>query len=138
MKLEGESGIIEISILGRSHVNAQDYWDANWLDSEIKVEVYCFKAHYITYVRVDDLQRFYDELIKLEHFAVKQAEFTTMEEGLHLLCTMRPNGSVLCTGTAADETGNILKFALKTDLISIGNLARQLKSTLNLYPIIGK
>lgn len=89
-------------------------------------------------MRVDDLQSFYDNLISLERCAVKQAEFTTMEEGLHLLCTMKPNGSVLCTGAAADENGNILKFVLKTDLFSIGNLARQLKSTLSAYPIIGK
>jgi hypothetical protein len=66
MMLKGESSVIAINILRRSNINTSDYWDANWIEAEIKIQVPGFKAHYGANLRIDDLQRFHESLINLE------------------------------------------------------------------------
>ena len=137
MVLKGELGTIEINVIRRSSTNTDDYWDANWLESEIKVNVPGFKVSYGISLRVEDLQTFYDALVNLTAFTANKAEFKTMEEGLYLKCIANSRGQVVCSGRAKNQP-NILEFELQTDIISVNNFASELKSTLELFPLIGK
>lgn len=137
MRLKGDIGKLEIKILKRSNSETEDYWDANWLESEIRIDVPGFNALYGTNLRVDDLQRFYEGLTALQNSSVKEAEFTTMEEGLYLHCELALNGNINCKGKANNDTGNSLDFNLQTDLASLDDFVDELKAVLQSYPLVG-
>lgn len=137
MRLKGDIGKLEIKILKRSNSETEDYWDANWLESEIRIDVPGFSTLYGTNLRVDDLQRFYEGLTALQNSSVKEAEFTTMEEGLYLHFELVPNGSINCKGKANNDTGNSLDFNLQTDLASLDVFVDELKTVLQSYPLVG-
>ncbi len=137
MRLKGDIGKLEIEILKRSNSETEDYWDANWLESEIRIDVPGFSAFYGTNLRVDDLKSFYERLTALQNSSRKEAEFATLEEGLYLYCELAPNGSVNCKGSTNNGTGNSLNFNLQTDLASLGVFVDELRKILTSYLLIG-
>ncbi len=137
MKLKGDSGKLEINILRRSNSETDDYWDGNWLESEVRVEVSGFSSLYGINLRVDDLQRFYESLTALQKDNAKDSEFTTMEEGLYLHFAVNPNGSINCKGKASNEIGDSLDFKYQTDLASLDTFMSELEIVLKSYPLIG-
>jgi hypothetical protein len=137
MRLKGDIGKLEIKILKRSNSETEDYWDANWLESEIRIDIPGFNTLYGTNLRVDDLQRFYEGLTDLQNSSIKEAEFTTMEEGLYLHCELLPNGNINCKGKANNDTGNSLDFIFQTDLASLDVFVDELKAILQSYPLVG-
>lgn len=137
MRLKGDIGKLEINVLRRSNSETNDYWDGNWLESEIRIEVPGFNTLYGANLRVDDFQRFYEGLVVLQNGNTKQVEFMTMEEGLYLHCEVESNGIVNCKGTANTETGNSLDFNLQTDLASLDVFVDELKAVLQSYPLVG-
>jgi len=137
MILKGDTGILEITILKRSNSETDDYWDGNWLESEIRIDVPGFKALYGTNLRVEDLQRFYESLLALKNNRSKEAEFTTMEEGLYLHLDVEPNGTINCKGKANNEGGNSLDFKVQSDLATLDSFIDDLRTTLESYPIVG-
>lgn len=137
MKIQGDLGSLEINIYGRSDSETSDYWDGNWLNSEIQVNIPTFKSSYKSNLRVDDLQRFYQRILALQNCSANEVEFTTMEEGLYLSIKLDYNGDLNCKGIAADGNGNSLNFGFKTDSASLNIFKGELESTLILYPIVG-
>ncbi|MDR2385884.1 MAG: hypothetical protein LBD80_09555 [Tannerella sp.] len=137
MILKGDIGKLEIKVLKRSNSETDDYWDGNWLESEIRIDVPGFNTLYGTNLRVDDLQRFYEKLTDLQSRNINEAEFTTMEEGLYLHCELVANGLIECKGKANNDTGNSLNFRLQTDLASLDIFVNELKMILKSYPLVG-
>lgn len=137
MILESETGTIEIKILNRTDTETTDYWDGNWLHSAIKINVRGFSAIYNANLRVDDLQRFYANLLSIKNDCIKEAKFTTMEEGIYLDLKIEPKGSLTCIGRANDENGNSLKFKIESDQASLNHFTEKVRTTLELYPLIG-
>lgn len=136
MILIGNDGKLEINILRRSNLEADDYWDGNWLDSEIRIDVQSFKSLYGTNLRVDDLQMFCERLIALRGNKENEAEFTTLEDGLYLHCKLEYNGIINCRGKANNDTGNSLEFRLQTDLVSLDIFIHELEVVLKSYPLV--
>ena len=138
MILQSESSFVQINVLRRSHPESTDFEDGNWLESEIKINVYGFKALYGANLRADDLQRFYEALEKLSNNLTKEVEFTTMEEGLYLKGQFDITGNIKWEGVANSEPGgNSLTFFIETDNASIGKLAKQVKEISDKYPVLG-
>jgi hypothetical protein len=137
MILKGDIGKLEIKVLRRSNSETDDYWDGNWLESEIRISVSGFNALYGTNLRVDDLQDFYEKLIDLQNNNINEAEFTTMEEGLYLHCESTTNGMIQCNGKAINDIGNCLYFKIQTDLASLDAFIDEIKVVLEFYPSIG-
>ncbi|WP_129713930.1 hypothetical protein [Pedobacter sp. SYP-B3415] len=137
MILKGDIGKLEIRVLKRSNSETDDYWDGNWLESEIRIDVPGFNTLYGTNLRVDDLQTFYKKLTGLQSGNINEAEFITMEEGLHLHCELVANGLIECKGKANNNTGNSLDFRLQTDLSSLHIFVNELKTILKSYPLVG-
>lgn len=136
MELSG-TGKIEITILGRVNSETNDYWDGNWLEVEIRIEVFGIKTIYRANFRVEDLQRFYEDLTLLNEKNSKKAEFTTMEEGLYLHINVELNGIVNCIGRADTGSGNRMDFNVQSDLAILDVFIRELKTTLESYPLVG-
>lgn len=137
MLLKNSIEFLEITILRRENPQAEDFWDANWLKAEIKIEVEGFKAHYATNLRVDDFQRFYEQMNDLKKGISQEAKFFTMEDGLSLSCKLQSTGNLMCEGRANNETGNILEFKLLLEGIFIERIINQLDTILKIYPLIG-
>ena len=138
MILQSGDTFVQIKVAKRSYPNNNDYWDGNWLLSEIKINVSGFKNIYRTNLRADDFQRFYEGLEKLNKNLVKEVEFTTMEEGLYLKGQIDITGNIKWEGIAKSEPGSSsLTFLMETDNTSVSRLAKQVKEILNNYPIVG-
>ena len=137
MRLTGDLGKLEISVLRRSNSETDDYWDGNWLESRIEVDVRGINVLYSANLRVDDFQRFYESLKALKNGTTKESEFTTMEEGLYLHFQVEYNGSVNCKGKANTESGDSLDFKLQTDLGALDRFLGELGVTLKSYPLVG-
>ena len=58
MRIKNEASKLEINILRRSNSETEDYWDGNWLETEIRIQVSGFNCIYGTNLHVDDLQKF--------------------------------------------------------------------------------
>lgn len=139
MKISGTTGEqLEISILRRSNPKSLDYWDANWLECEIKIIVSNFNSIYGTNLRVEELQKFYADLIKLQKGIENEALFITIEEGLYLECKIKRNGILEITGKATNEVGNNLSFSVQTDFTSLDTFINEMKAALEIYPLKGK
>lgn len=135
MKLLGDSGKLEVNILGRDHTDSLDFWDGNWVNSEIKIEVPGFNAFYEANLRLDDISRFYQALIKLKSGTSNEAEFTTLEDGLYFRLAVERNGSINCNGKARNNLGSTLNFILDTDLATLDNFVREIDAILKSYPL---
>ena len=136
MELSG-TGKIEITILRRVNSETNDYWDGNWLEVEIRIEVFGIKTIYRANFRVKDLQRFYEDLTLLDEKTSEKAEFTTMEEGLYLHINVELNGIVNCIGRADTGSGNRMDFNVQSDLATLDVFIRELKTNLESYPLVG-
>lgn len=137
MILKGDTGKLEINVLKRGDSETNDYWDGNWLETEIIINVPGYNAFYGTNLRVDELQRFLEGLIALQTINERVAKFTTMEDGLYLHCEVESNGTVNVNGKANNNTGSILDFRLQTDLASLDIFVNELRGVLKLYPLVG-
>lgn len=137
MIFKAESGVIKINIIKRSFPDSDDYWDANWLEAEVEIDIPNFHASYNMNFRVDELQKFNEELINLRSLFVKEASFTTMEEGLRLECKTNSRGHVLCRVKAIDEYQTCLNFDLETDIPSIAYWIKEVETVLQKYILIG-
>lgn len=138
MILKSEGRFIEITILGRSYPESTDFEDANWLESEIKIEVPGFKGLYGANLRADDFERFCKDLEKLKTNQSSKVEFATMEGGLYLQGLLGMTGNIKWSGIAKSSWGDsCLTFVIEIDYMSIDELLKQAHEVLNEYPVIG-
>lgn len=140
MFINGESGSkVKIDIIERELSECDDYWDSNWLNAYVEVIVPGFKAEYKACLRVNEFQEFYKDLMEFNKLAIKEIEFTTMEQGIYLKFNVNKLGVVTCSGSAWDGINdNTLEFTFNTDLISMDKLALQIQAILIKYPLVGK
>ncbi len=75
---------LTISLLGRSHPGATDYWDGNWVRANVKVKAGGFRGSVGGDLRTEELARFLAQLGRLQESLRGTAEFATMEEWLSL------------------------------------------------------
>lgn len=136
MKIKNETSEVQINILRRSNSNTEDYWDGNWLEAEIRIQVRGFSCIYGTNLRADDFEKFYSDILMLNSGNNKEIEFTTMEEGLYLHLTAEPYGRIRCSGKGKDDASNSLEFNFEIDLMSLDSIIAELKTLLKLYPVI--
>lgn len=137
MLLRGDSDSLEIVALRRSNTETDDYWDGNWLVSEVRIEVRGFTARFHTNLRVDELRRWHETLRPLQSGSTRRAEIGAMEEGLTLSFEVKPTGAVNCIGTAKNHTGASLEFRMGADLPALEVFLSGLQETLRSYPLVG-
>ncbi len=137
MKFTCDNGVlIEVNIVGRENPHSDDYWDANWLEANIKIDVVGFSAAYSSNLRVDELQSFYKTLTDLVDLHTNKAELTTIEQGLYFLCSANRRGQVVCLGRARHQH-NQLNFEFETDIPTMHRWLSEIEAILKQYPLIG-
>lgn len=138
MVLKGELSTVEVVILRRSNTATNEYWDANWLESAITVQVDSFRAHYGANLRADELSDFNNDLNDLVNLKTTKIIFSPIEEGLYLELSLESHGGVKCGGKSVNHDGNVLFFKFGTDIEAINNFIAELGLVLKSYPVIGK
>lgn len=94
MILKSEDKIVEIIILQKSYPEAKEFEDVNWLKCEIRIEVPGFKGIYGTDLRIDDFERFYEEIEEVRLLHSKELKLVTMEDGIYLKGTLDIYGHI--------------------------------------------
>jgi hypothetical protein len=131
---------VEVTIFGRSVPGATDFWDGNWLRSEVRLRVGGFTGAYSANLRTDELAGFATQLRTLRVELRGDAQLRTMEAQLNLAFVGDGRGHFQVKGEARDEagTGNQLSFELSMDQTDLVPLLRQLEAVLERYPVVGK
>jgi hypothetical protein len=131
---------VAIRLLWRSHPKATDYWDGNWIESEIHVRAGGFTGTYRASLRSEEFVSFHRDLKTLERTLAGKATFNTMEGQLGLSVEGDGRGHVVLKGVALDQagSGNALHFELELDQTYLPGILRGLDEALAQFPVVGR
>jgi hypothetical protein len=94
---------LEIRVLRRSHPQTNDYWDGNWVESEIGIHIRPWRATYQAQLRTEEFSRFRDQLRDVYDGTRWEASFEPMEPWLELTLESDALGHVTIKGQAGAE-----------------------------------
>jgi hypothetical protein len=94
---------IEIRVLKRTRPQANDYWDGNWVASEIAVDIPPWRATYPAQLRTEEFSRFRDQLREMYEGSGKEASFEPMEPWVRLTLELDALGHIAFAGDAGPE-----------------------------------
>jgi hypothetical protein len=131
---------LSITLLGRSHPGASDYWDGNWIRAAVKLQVGGFHGSVVGDLRAEELADFHDQLASLQELLRGTAEFATMEEWLSIRVEGDGRGHLTfrCIIRDASGYGNTLNCTLTTDQTFTRSTVAEMASAVQAFPIIGK
>lgn len=135
MLFKNDNESIELNVLRRNNCDTEDYWDANWLQAEVKICLPGFNAHCGLMVAVDDFKPFLEQLVSLKTGASKSATFSTIEDEFYLELSTQPNGSLLCEGFVAAHANKLL-FQLVADRTSLDSSVPRVETVVKRYASI--
>src|SRR5690349_4321895 len=107
---------LTIKLFGRSHPEATDYWDGNWVRAAVEVAAGGFRGSVGGDVRAEELASFHDQFIQLQKSLRGTAEFKTMEEWLSIRVPGDGKGhmELRCNIRDQSNSGNKLDCTLDT------------------------
>jgi hypothetical protein len=113
--------------------------DDNWLVVQIDIQAGGFRGKANASIMTDGLARFLSQLRPLYDTLSGAAEFTTLEEQLHLHLSGDGKGHVELKGEVMDAAGigNALQFHLQFDQSQLAESIRQLEEVTSSFPIRG-
>lgn len=131
---------LTISVIGRAHPDADDYWDGNWVACAISIVVRELSATLDATLRTDELARFRESLLNLDRDQSGLAVLTTMEQWITLEVRPSPPGQVgvrgeLRTAHADSRIGLAFELPLQ-DRTAVGGWVSQLDGILTQFPVI--
>lgn len=130
---------IFIEALERTQLTSTDYWDGNWLNTEVTIKVGGFRGHVGGYLRTDEFATFREEVTALYSTLSGSATFRTMEEWLLIEMIGDGKGHITAEGSLIDNPGigNTVRFKLELDQTFLPSLLEELNTLIDRYPIIG-
>lgn len=128
---------IEIDVLRYERAPVGEYHDDNWLTSQIRLRAGGFRGNVDASILTDELAGFLTELRPLYGALRGTAEFSTLENQLHLTLTGDGKGHIELVGEAADQpgVGNRLHFTLQFDQSQLKASIRELERVIEEFPI---
>lgn len=130
---------LSIVLIGRSHSEASDYWDGNWVTALVDLRAGGFRGSVGGHIRAEELAKFHDQLVRLQELLLGSAEFTTMEGWISIQLEGNGQGHIKCHCIIRDEPGigNTLDCRLATDQTFTRQTLRELTEAVKTFPIIG-
>jgi hypothetical protein len=128
---------IEVEVLRYERSPVGDYYDNNWLTVQIRACLGGFRGEAKAAILTEELFAFLTQLHQLHKGLRGLAEFTTLEEQLHLRLTGDGKGRVELVGDIADQpgAGNRLHFTLQFDQTQLGMSIRELEQVTVAFPV---
>ena len=131
---------VDVYVRGRMLPQSTDYWDCNWLESDIVVDVGAFHGKIAAALRIDELQRFRRELEVVYLTVAGTAHLASLEEWITLDVQVDAFGHVGVDGQIRDQpgTGNRLLFHIaELDQTDLPPVIEGLTAIEAAYPILG-
>lgn len=118
--------------------DSNDYYEANWVNAEIKIAAGGFSGTYRAHLFRTDFRDFYKDLTNLYSFGSHQGEFRTFEDQLRLEISGDGRGNFESSCVAKDASGNYLNFTVSFDQTDIPRMLKELDRIIEAYPVIGR
>jgi hypothetical protein len=120
--------------------DADDYWDGNWIYSNVAIVVGSFRGSYEAMLRTGEFVQFRDDLKVLHDKLKGAATFQTMEHWLAIQVEGDGRGHFTAKCEARDQPGmgNRLLFDLAFDQTELPALLRDLDELTRAFPVRGK
>jgi hypothetical protein len=130
---------VKVTPLFRSQNDCYDYWDGNWVDSDIEISIGGFKGKFIANLRTDEYSRFHKQLVNLKSNLYGKASFDSIEHWLSLNISGDGLGHLKVECEAMDDAGigNTLRFNLEIDQTEIDCITKNIEKILKKFPIRG-
>ena len=132
---------VDVYVRGRMLPQSSDYWDGNWLESDIVVDVGAFHGKIAAALRVDELQRFRKQLEVLYLTVAGSAHLESLEEWITLDVKVDGFGHITVDGQIQDRPGmgNRLLFHIgELDQTDLPPVIEGLAAIEAAYPILGQ
>ena len=138
--LLGEETTIEIDVLYRNYPNSSDYWDGNWVTSNINIKIPGYLVNFGANLRTDELRDFTNEIKLMSKLLKGKANLKNLENYLHIECEMDKLGKIIWTVETCFPAGYgaVLKFEFESDQSFLIRLIKELETILTAFPVIGK
>lgn len=130
---------VELVFIGRSHPEAADFWDGNWLGTRVLARAGGFRAAFEADLRAEEILAFHAALVEMHHTLKGEAEFLTLEQQVGLTLSMNHTGQIAVSGTLNDQpgVGNQLLFSFEIDQTFLPELIAHLGKVIEAYPPVG-
>lgn len=140
IKIKDERNYLLLNVLYRTYTDCDDYWEGNWLTTEININAGAWKGKCIAQLLAQEMLFLKEELEKLYKKLNYSFEFKPMEPWIELNFIGNKMGKIDIQGKACDEigTGNMIVFSLKIDQTYLPEIIDCLKGVNEKYPIKGK
>ena len=141
IRIGGErSEFLALTLLGRSHPDARDYWDGNWVRASVEVVAGGFRGEVGGDLSAEELASFHGEVSRLSESLSGEARFSTMEDWLSIVLAGDRRGGVELSCEVRDQPGigNTLAFRLALDQTYLRPMVEQLRQAVAEFPVIGR
>jgi hypothetical protein len=134
-----ESATVRLAFRGRMHEGMTDYWDGNWLLTQLSGAVSGFRFDIAAALRADEIKRFRQGLQQLSERRSGQAQLSSIEEWVDLLITGDGSGPLEVTGfISGQRRHNRLQFALEiNEEAFLPGLLAELAAAESRFPVLG-
>jgi len=135
-----DSATVRLAFSGRMHEGFVDYWDGNWLLTQMSGVVGGFRFDIAAALRSDEIMRFRQGVEQLSERGSGQARLDSMEEWIDLLITGDGSGRLAVSGFISDRAGgrNRLHFAIENyDPTFLPELLGELAVVESRFPVLG-
>ena len=132
---------LSITVLGREHAGADDYWDGNWVIAAISVAVGGFTGNVRASLRTDEIHRFNEGLKLVNQNLFGAAVLESMEHWISLTVQAGSRGRIAISGELRDGAGvgNVLSFDLaEVDQTYLAGWISDLDDIEKTFPVIGR
>ena len=125
--------------LRRSHPEATDFWDGNWLKVDVTARGGAFRGTFEADLRADELQAFADGLAALQPDGQSKAALESMEGWVALRLALDARGRLQGTCEVRDDPalGATLRFPLTIELGQLPAVTSTLRAILEAFPVVG-
>lgn len=134
-----ESEKVEITILSRSHPTSVDFWDGNWVDSNVKIEIPGYSVNFPAHLRTDELSDFLKELKLMAKTLKGKAELNNLDHYIKFECEINSLGHINWKGATCYPSGfgATLNFEFHSDQSYLQKVIKELEAILQVFPVIG-
>ncbi len=134
---QSEHERIEADVVRYERPAAGEYYDDNWLTTQIRVQAGGFRGQVDAALLTGELSSFLAALWPLYETLRGSAEFSTMEDQLRLCLAGDRKGHITVTGEVLDQPGigNRMHFTLQLDQSQLGASIHELERVTAEFPV---
>jgi len=125
--------------LRRSHPEAEDFWEANWLKVDVSARAGAFRGTVEADLRSDELERFAEQLAALQPDGKSRAALESMEGWVTARLSLDQRGRLEAACEVRDDpaAGSCLRFTVRAEQAQLPALLASLAALLRAYPVVG-